>query len=383
MADKEMPAASTSEMTEEEAKEGAQYTLYEEEVEDSDPLGRLSNQEITEIYIRLPSEERKLYKELLQNYRVQDKLFGTIVPTYQQVRSIIREAFPKIPMENADKLMAAQHQLLKEERLREMCQSMGFAMFQCLEGEAEPKVLREEECPHLRFKPLPTREDGDNEDSEDEEAKTTSMEAPLLGILTASVKGEPDVKPRLATQVKSEKQLCKLLGGHEDCFITRIRTGRDPMSHYIEDNPVSQQVVELSFDEDANLIEDLSDASEDVPFLRKGLTEALKNLANSYRTTGEWLDVLVRLTGDMTLDQVEDTAVEVADQLQGCQGWQVVLSNYEKKDIPLILAIGCRKYEEVEVLRKRWLKPISYDTLAAVFGITKRQIQDGCRTASY
>ena len=85
----------------------------------------------------------------------------------------------------------------------------------------------------------------------------------------------------------------------------------------------------------------------------------------------------------MTSDQVEEAAGEVAYQFQGCKGWQTVLSSYDRKDILLILAIGCRKFEEIKTLKKRWEKPVSYSSLATIFGLTKRVIQDGCRLVTY
>ena len=146
--------------------QGGEVVLHEEEDEDTDPLGRLTNRELATIYTRLPAEERRIYRELLKNYRVQDKLFGTVVPTYQQVRTVMAQAFPALPADNAERLSEAQHELLKEEKLREMCRHMGFEMPKRLAGETEPKVLDEEERPRLQFKPVPPAEEGDDEDSE-------------------------------------------------------------------------------------------------------------------------------------------------------------------------------------------------------------------------
>ena len=363
----------------EEIFQGGEVVLHEEEDEDTDPLGRLTNRELATIYVRLLAEERRIYRELLKNYQVQDKLFGTVVPTYQQVRTVMAQAFPALPTDNAEQLSEAQHELLKEEKLREMCRHMAFEMPKHLAGETEPKVLDEEERPHLQFEPVPPAEEGDDEDSE-EEAGEMSAPTPLnTEGPPGEVKQEVDIKPLMATQYKSAKQLRKLLGGHGDCIVTQIKRGGDPMSHYMEDDPAMQQVVELSSDEDLDDVEDLSDSEEATPVSRDQLETALKNLADSHRVMGERLDTLVEMTEDMTYDQVEETASEVTHQFQGCKGWQTVLRSYDHKDLPLILAIGCRKYEEVETLKKRWEKPSSYKTLARTFGLTKRVIQDGCK----
>ena len=39
--------------------------------------------------------------------------------------------------------------------------------------------------------------------------------------------------------------------------------------------------------------------------------------------------------------------------------------------IPLILAIGCKNYEETEKVKGRWAKLISYNQLVKVFGVGK------------
>ena len=100
--------------------------------------------------------------------------------------------------------------------------------------------------------------------------------------------------------------------------------------------------MELSSDEDLDEVEDLlDDSAEETPVTREQLITVLQNLADSHRVTGERLDTLLWLTEDMTAEQVEETAVEVTQQFQGIQGWQSVLTHYEHKDIPLILAKGC------------------------------------------
>ena len=163
-----------------------------------------------------------------------------------------------------------------------MCRSMGFKMPKRLQGEVESEVLKEEERPQLRFKPLPNPEDSDDEDSEGETEAETVAIPPVPASSTGEVKQEVDIKPRLATQFRSAKQLRKLLGGHEDCIVTRIQCGGDPMSHFVKDNPAEQQVVELSSDEDLDQVEDLSDLEEATPVMWEQLTTALKDLTNSH-----------------------------------------------------------------------------------------------------
>ena len=59
-----------------------------------------------------------------------------------------------------------------------------------------------------------------------------------------------------------------------------------------------------------------------------------------------------------------------------------MFDRYDPSKIPLILAIGCKNYEETEKVKGRWVKPVSYDWLVKVFDVGKRQIQDGCTRTS-
>ena len=99
--------------------------------------------------------------------------------------------------------------------------------------------------------------------------------------------------------------------------------------------------------------------------------------------TGKHLATLAQMAGEMTADQIKTTASTVSAELQGCPGLQAMFDCYDPSKIPLILAIGCKNYEETEKVKGRWAKPVSYDWLVKVFGIGKQQIQDGCTRTSY
>ena len=73
----------------------------------------------------------------------------------------------------------------------------------------------------------------------------------------------------------------------------------------------------------------------------------------------------------MMADQIEATASTVSAELQGNPGLQAMFDCYDPSKIPLILAIGCKNYEETEKVKGCWAKPISYDRLVKVFGIGK------------
>ena len=120
-----------------------------------------------------------------------------------------------------------------------------------------------------------------------------------------------------------------------------------------------------------------------MPVTGKELQEVLTRLADSHRMTGEHLATLAQIVGEMMADQIETTASTVSAQLQGCPGLQAMFDCYDPSKIPLILAIGCKNYEETEKVKGHWAKLVSYNQLVKVFGIGKWQIQDGCTRNSY
>ena len=87
--------------------------------------------------------------------------------------------------------------------------------------------------------------------------------------------------------------------------------------------------------------------------------------------TGEHLATLAQMVGEMMVDQIETTTSTVSAKSQGCPGLQAMFNHYDPSKIPLILAIGCKNYEETEKVKGHSAKPVSYDQLVKVFGIGK------------
>ena len=167
------------------------------------------------------------------------------------------------------------------------------------------------------------------------------------------------MKPKLATSTRSAKYLRQMLGGTDDCMITRICCGNDPFSEFVVDNPLTQEEIILSSEEESK-VDNLDEVSLDsMPVTDKELREVLTKLADSHKATGEHLATLAQMAGEMTADQIETTATMVSAELQGCPGLQVMFDRYDPSKIPLILAIGCKNYEETEKVKGCWTKPIS------------------------
>ena len=292
-----------------------------------------------------------------------------MVPTYKEVHSTVKEHFPMIPSKDGDHLADAQRQLLAEECMKVLCKELGYTMPERLMAEqstAEDNLPR----PTLQFKPMGP--EGSDEDlPEGQTAQEDQSSEAGTSTITIKWEGDEDMKPRLATSTRSTKYLRQMLGGMDDCMVTRIYHGNDPYSEFVIENPLTQEEIILSSEEESE-VDDLDEVSLDsMPVTSKELREVLTKLADSHRMMGEHLATLAQMAGEMMVDQIETTASTMSAELQVCPGLQVMFDCYDPSKIPLILAIGCKNYEETEKVKGHCAKPISYDRLVKVFGIGK------------
>ena len=296
-------------------------------------------------------------------------LHETMVPTYKEVHSTVNEHFPMIPSKDGDHLANAQRWLLAEEHMKVLCKDLGYAMPERLMAEqstAKDDLPR----PTLWFEPVGP--EGLDEDlPEGQTAQEDQSSEAGTSAITVKQEGDENVKPKLATSIRSAKYLRQMLGGMDDCMVTRIHCGNDPYSEFVIDDPLTQEEIILSSEEESE-VDDLDEVSLDsMPVTSKELREVLTKLADSHRMTGEDLATLAQMVGEMTVDQIETTASTVSAELQGCPGFQAMFDHYDPSKISLILAIGCKNYKETEKVKGRWGKPVSYDLLVKVFGIGK------------
>ena len=86
-------------------------------------------------------------------------------------------------------------------------------------------------------------------------------------------------------------------------MITRIHRGNDPYSEFLIDDPLTQEEIILSSEEESE-VDDLDEVSLDsMPVTSKELREVLTKLADSHRMTGEHLATLAQMVGEMMADQ--------------------------------------------------------------------------------
>ena len=172
-----------------------------------------------------------------------------MVPTYKEVRSTVKECFPMIPSKDGDHLANAQRWLLAEERMKVLCKDLRYAMPKRLMAEqstAEDNLPR----PTLQFKPV-APEGLDEDLPEGQTAQEDQSSEAGTSAITVKQEGDEDVKPKLALSTHSAKYLRQMLGGMDDCMVTRIHHENDPYSEFVIDDPLTQEEIILSSEEES------------------------------------------------------------------------------------------------------------------------------------
>ena len=273
-------------------------------------------------------------------------LHEKMVPTYTEVCSTVKEHFPMIPSKDGDNLANAQRQLLVEERMKVLCNELRYTMPERLmakQSTAKDNLPR----PTLQFE-LVGPEHSDDDLPEGQTVQEDQSSEAGTSTITIKREGDEDMKPRLATSTHSTKYLRQILGGTDDCMVTRICHGNDPYSEYVIDDPLTQEEIILSSEKESE-VDDLDEVSlNSMPVTGKELREVLTKLADSHRMTGRHFATLAQMVGEMMADQIETTASTVNAKLQGCPGLQAMFDCYDPSKIPLILAIGCKNYKETK-----------------------------------
>ena len=115
--------------------------------------------------------------------------------------------------------------------------------------------------PTLQFKPVGP-ESSDEELSEGQTAQEDQSPMAGMSAITIKQEGDKDMKPKLATSTSSAKYLRQMLGGTDDCMIIRIHCGNDPFSEFMVDDPLTQEEIILSSEEESE-VDDLNEVSLD------------------------------------------------------------------------------------------------------------------------
>ena len=254
-------------------------------------------------------------------------------------------------------------ELLAAERLKVLCKKLGLEV----PSEAIQHVVRK--VPHLEQEPLqfPSIE------MQQREAETTSQ----AETSTEPVAEEPDVKPdvkpvirHMATQRLGEKGLLKRFIGqvNDEVIVTHVQAGTDPLQQFHEDDP------------DQMVVDDLSEVSmvSQGKVTHAELENLLADISGAHKKVAVAVDALQERVQNMTLEQVDDTAAAVSSEVANIRGISFITEVFDQEEIALILAVGVRRLQEWQVLKKK-RSPGDVTTfvrLQEIFGCNARTISE-------
>ena len=144
--------------------------------------------------------------------------------------------------------------------MKALCKDLGYAVPEKLTAEqstAKDDLPR----PTLRFKPVGP-EGSDEELSEGQTVPEDQSPEAGTNAVTVKQEGDEDMKPKLATSTHSTKYLRQMLGGTDNCMITRICRGNNPFSEFMIHDPLTQEEIILSSEEESE-VDDLDEVSLD------------------------------------------------------------------------------------------------------------------------
>ena len=194
-----------------------------------------------------------------------------------------------------------------------------------------------------------------------------------------------DIKPqlkRLATEKHGEKGLLKRFVGQidDEVFITHVQAGTDPLQRYHEDNPAHMIELDVSTDEEIDYADDLSEVSlvSQGDVTHAELSSLLSGISKAHKQMAMTVDALQERVQDMTLEQVDNTAVAVSSEVANVRGLAFITEVFDQEEIALILAVGVRCLQEWQVLENQRKKGdiASYSRLQEIFGCNVRSISE-------
>ena len=342
---------------------------------DEDPLECLTNTQVAEVYSRLSPPDQKLFLQFKEFHRQYYNQHGETMPSYQLARGIVRQVFSGLPTRDAETIAKVREELLAAERLKVLCKKLGLKV----PSEAIQHVVRE--VPHPEQEPLqfPSIE------MQQRGAEATSQAETSTEPVTEEPDVKPDIKPvvrRMATQRLGEKGLLKRFIGqvNDEVIVTHVQAATDPLQQFHEDDPDQMVVIDVSTDEEIDFADDLSEVSmvSQGNVTHAELENLLADISGAHKKVAVAVDALQERVQNMTLEQVDDTAAAVSSEVANIRGISFITEVFDQEEIALILAVGVRRLQEWQVLKKKRSQEdvTTFVRLQEIFGCNARTISE-------
>ena len=154
--------------------------------------------------------------------------------------------------------------------------------------------------------------------------------------------------------------------GDEEHIITRILPGTDPLQEF-------NNIITIDYETDDSNVDDLSEVSMKSadPMTKEELQGILANMAASHQKTTEAVDALATRVGEMSTDQVDQTAV--VTEMGHIHDLSEITQAFNRAEIGLILATGVHKLHKYQCLKGKREEAdiIPYNQLDKKFGTNR------------
>ena len=312
-----------------------------------------SGREVQAIVKKMDRVQKQEFREYEQYFLTHYRQTGNMKPLYVEVRNIVREMCPSMPGQMQDGVVEARAQLLAEVKLKELCKQLGVPALRY-----EPSSMvhpMDEGILGEKAAPMSGKESHEGPVREDQPSTSKAVQKIILTLVTTEVKKE--VKTQVQLRLLSDMILDAMGPGDEDCMVTQIKRGRDPLYDLTQDDEELKEafakVGEEDIPEEESDVDDLSVASlETVDEI--GSEEASRLLTTYADLKMKEAEVLQYMVALIKADDLGPRqCCEIVKHITKMEGdipeIAQVREEFDYESIKLILAAGVRMKQVYDV----------------------------------
>ena len=339
-----------------------------------------SSREVQAIVNKMDRVQKQEFHEYEQYFLTRYRQTGNMQPLYMEVRNIVKEMCPSMPGQMQNAVVEARAQLLAETKLKELCKQLGVPVPRY---EPLPMVHPVDEG-ILGEKAVPMSGERTHEESVKEDQPSTSKAVRKIIPTLVMTEVKKEVKPQVQPRLLSDTILDAMGPGDEECIVTWIKRGQDPLDDLTQDDEeLKQAFVEVG-------LGDIPEEESDVDDLSVVSLETINEIGS------EEASRLLTIYADLKMKEAETlqdmVALIRADDLGPRQCYEIVKHvtkmegdipeiaqvreefNYES--VKLILAAGVRMKQVYDVNMRQCKKTESLVSVAKRFNVSKSRLYE-------
>ena len=339
-----------------------------------------SSREVQAIVNKMDRAQKQEFREYEQYFLTRYRQTGNMQPLYVEVRNIVKEMCPSMPGQMQSVVVEARAQLLAETKLKELCKQLGVP---APRYEPPPMVHPvDEEILGEKAVPMSGEETHEKSVKGDQLSTSKAVQKIIPTLVTTEVKKE--VKPQVQPRLLSDTILGAMGPGDEECMVTQIKRGRDPLYDLTQDDEeLKQALAEVG-------PEDIPEEESDVDDFSVASLETINEIGS------EEASRLLTTYADLKMKEAETlqdmVALIKADDLGPRQCYEIVKhvtkmegdipeiaqvwEEFDYESIKLILAAGVRMKQVYDVNMRQRKKAESLVSVAKQFNVSKRRLYE-------